>query len=209
MPAATMAWLAPTVLGGLGIWQASESQKKQQDAIKKAQKSGKWTEAAQARMFGLAENYDPVKSGEIAIDRADEVAGANLERTLKSVRGDFVSQGGDPTGDTAFNVRAQTGVNRVLDPLREMIARIRAGADMQKMGAYQAVAGVPIGQVSQNYWQSAAANQPNWAAPAQMLSQAIRGIGGPKGGAGGSGDGRVGSVGGDIQNSNWLWGGTG
>jgi hypothetical protein len=207
MPAATMAWVVPGALGALGLYQQSQAAKKQSDAISKAQKAGKFTEASQGRMFQLAENYDPVKSADVAIGRAREVAGHTLQKNLKELRGNFVSGGGDPAGDTEFNVRAQDVTNQVMDPLRDFIAKTRAAADMQKIGAYQAVAGVPIGQISQNYWQQAAVNQPNWAGPAQLFADAIRNIGGNKS-AGGSGDsGRLGSGPGptDILNSKWLY----
>lgn len=176
MPAATLAWAVPSALGAIGLMQNGQQAKKANALQNKAIDAGKYTGLAQKAAYDIAQGYNPAKENQAAIDYANQSAGTQLQTNLKSLRSDFMLGGGQPTGDTLFNVKAQDRADRTLDPLRQFAAQLKSGETMQKLQAYAPAMGAPVGQLASNYFQAAQNAAPNWGPSINLFADAIKNI---------------------------------
>lgn len=171
--------IIPGILGAVGLLQANKQQKAQTNAVKKA---GKASERISNMQFDvmemlkqLSDNYDPAKETADATEFGKKQAGATLERSLAGVRTRY--GGGNPSGDTNFHVSAQNATDSVLGPLAAWSADRKASETARKAGLYQAVLGVPAGQLRDSYFKTAALTPGgNPAGSAMMLAQSLQGL---------------------------------
>lgn len=166
-------------LGALGLAQANKQQKEQTKAVKKAGKASERISNMQFDVMDLlkqlADNYDPSKETADAVAFGKEQAGKTLESSLAGVRTRY--GGMNPGGDTNFHVGAQRATDSVLGPLAAWSADRKASETMRKAGLYQAVLGVPAGNLTDSYFKTAAMTPGgNPAGSAMMLSQALQGL---------------------------------
>lgn len=181
--------IVPGVLGAVGLYQSSQSQKKQDKALKSAsdiQKAmGKEQFSALQQLNTLAGQYDPAKQTKIAVDAATKSTSQALERAFSNLR----AKRGNFTGDSEYHVQAQRGVNDQMDPLKMFVAEQLAAEPMKKAAMLQTVLGAPVGQIADSYFKSAAMMpRSDPTASMGLLSQALERMLAKPGGAGGSGD---------------------
>ncbi len=117
--------------------------------------------------------YD--KETGIATQRASQVTSDALSKGITSARSQFLTGGGQPGGDTAFNVNAQGMTNRVTDPLREFVAARESGKYSAGLDAIMRAMSGPTNQIAQNYFSSMNAHgaQFNPQSGVQMLAGGI------------------------------------
>lgn len=167
----------PAVLGGIGLYQANQQQRKQNKALDRASRASSSVAGQQLDIMkllrGLAEGYDPAKETDAAVGYASDRAGQTLEQSLRGLK---VGYGGsNPSGDTNFHLSAQRATNDALDPLKAFAANAKANETAKKASLFQAVLGVPAGNLTQGYFNTAAMTPGGNAGPsALMLSQALQ-----------------------------------
>lgn len=167
------AWAIPLVLGGLGLAQNAQAQKKSQSLQEKALKAGKPVEAAQTAAYQEAANYDPARQDRLAFQNATKEANVTLDRAISDLNHKY---GGAPGSDTQFSVDATNSSNRVLDPLREWMANQIATQPMRKLQALESVFSAPSGQLSNTYFNAANMTAPSaqsWSSSLGMFADAL------------------------------------
>src|SRR3990167_191891 len=181
----------PAIIAALGLWQSGQQAKAQQKVLKSGAAVSKETSNIQLdalkELSGIAKGYDPSKQTDTAVEYAGDVASKRLDTSLRSLR--TMYGGGDPFGDSEFQVSAQRATNDALDPLKSFAANEKANEPMKQAAFWQAILGAPVGQISDGYFKAAGTMPVSDAGPsAIMLSQALQQLFAKKGGAGGSGD---------------------
>lgn len=169
MPAA--AWAVPSAIGALGLYQSNQ----QASAARRAgNAAGKPTLAAQNDLYNLAQSYDPHTESLRAIAGANQNASQVFQESLKSANGNFLSSGGSPTGDTAFNVNATNAGNRAIDPLRAFSAQLLSSETSRKADMFSRVFGAPVGNIANSYFQQAAGYQGDAANSMKMFLDGLK-----------------------------------
>ena len=165
-----------TVLGGAGLFNG----KRQQSEARKYQ-----NQAAEAlgeerdfrnRIRKIAMDYDPSKETEAAVDYASKVTGDTLTKGLLDTNARFKAAGGDPTGDTRFNVSTQGLTNRITDPLRAFVANRKGNEFQQRINAFQVALGAPVGQFADTYSRLSQMSTPDLSGTMNLISSGIRGL---------------------------------
>lgn len=195
--------IASMVLGGIGLVQQAQAQKKQADLANKAIKAGEFTKAAQQRQFNIAENYDPAREDAAAITNASNNANTQFRQALGKASSDFSIAGGQPTGDTAFNISASNLANRAYDPLKDFQANLESTRTARKSAMYNPVVGAPVGQLANSYFTAANMSQPNYGPSLSLFTDSLKKL---FAGAAPSGFGSNSGVG---STNNGSWAGTG
>lgn len=167
------AWAVPLVLGGLGLAQNAQAQKKSQSLQEKALKAGKPVEAAQTAAYQEAANYDPARQDRLAFQTATKEANTVLDRAISDLNRKY---NGAPGNDTQFSVDSTNNSNRVLDPLREWMSNQIATQPLRKLQALESVFSAPSGQLSNNYFNAANMTSPSassWSSSLGMFADAL------------------------------------
>lgn len=168
--------IGSTVLGGAGLF----NQKRQQSEARKYQ-----NQAADAlgeerdfrnRIRKIAMDYDPSKETEAAVDYASKVTGDTLTKGLLDTNARFKAAGGDPTGDTRFNVSTQGLTNRITDPLRAFVANRKGNEFAQRLNAFQVALSAPVGQFADTYSRLSQMATPDLSGTMNLISSGIRGL---------------------------------
>lgn len=168
--------LIPAVLGGIGLIESSKQQKKQTKAVKKASDASAELSAIQKealdKLKAIASGYDPGQETEQAVGYASDVANANLQKALRGLRVTY--GGGNPSGDTNFHISAQRAANDVYDPLKAFAADRKASETARLASMWQSILGVPVGQMADSYWKTAAMTPGgDSSASLQLLAQSL------------------------------------
>lgn len=179
--------------GVLGLLQASNAQKQQGRYINSAIAAQQPQIAAQNQILQNAEAYDPAQQDKLAFSAANQNAGQTLSSQLGSMLGNFTQGGGQPAGDTAFNLASQGAANRVMDPLRMWAAQQVALEPQKKADALSAVFRAPAGQISDTYFNAAkfAGGNADPSGSINALVNALSKMGQPAVGPGGTAAGPV------------------
>ena len=122
---------------------------------------------------------------------------------LAQASSDFSIAGGQPTGDTAFNISASNLANRAYDPLKDFQANLESTRTARKSAMYNPVVGAPVGQLANSYFTAANMNQPNYGPSIGLFTDSLKRL---FAGATPSGLGSNFSAG---STNNGSWGGTG
>lgn len=196
----------PAILGGIGLLSANEQARKQQrlqeqalqqqqQGLSSAEEANRPIKAALDEMLRMAQQYDPGRETDIAVQRAADVTENSLNRALRGLDSTYRSGGGTPGLSSEFNVQSRGLTDRVTDPLREFVANQRVNEFAKKMAAFQAVNGGNAGNLASNYFQAAQNSagmsqmyQPQYGAGLNLLGNALQNLFNKPGGAGGTGD---------------------
>lgn len=180
MPAATMAWVAPTVLGAAGLYQSSRNAasaaKAQREGLNLEKILAEFKQKGMGHLMDLAEHYDPAAETKIAVDRANESAGYSLETALRNLRARDASVGALPGQSSEQGVSMQGVTNRVLDPLRDFVANRASSETERKMNAFRMAMDSAPGQLGSNYFQLASSMPSDMGGSLSMLLQGLRNI---------------------------------
>lgn len=127
--------------GLLGAISGANANRQAGRTMAAAEREARERAATQARMRQIAEGYDPAAETERAVRFANEMGGAQLERSLGEMNARFARLGGDPAGDTRFRLDTAGEARRIFDPIREFAAMQRAGETGRKLQAFQVALG--------------------------------------------------------------------
>ena len=143
------------------------------------------------RMFGMAEGYDPEKDTQVAIERAQQVAEESLGRGMGKLVKEYAAGGAAPGLSSEWNVKVGGMKDRVMDPLKDFVANMKAGNFNRKMNAYAMASGSMPGQLGDAYFKYASM-MPGGGDMGGGLGALFQGLSGlfknGAGGAGGRGD---------------------
>lgn len=155
MPAAAMSWIAPSLIGGLGLLQSA----KQAKDASKVQNAGLSLTKLQGidmqKMMQMADAYDPHADTTTAVNRAQDVAGSTLQRSLTNLIGNFASGGATPGSTSEWGVRSRNAEDAVMDPLKQFVADQSASEFTRKLNAYRMAAGGNPSDVADQYFKAA------------------------------------------------------
>lgn len=150
--------LGQAAMGLGGILDSGEQQQRRDKLVAQGSKAGgaisALQQAALDRIFKEADAYDPAQESEVAITRAKDVAGEVLRQELGRTRVQY--GGSDPYGDTGYAVSQAKDSHRVLDPLKEFVAKLKATEAQRKIEKYMPILGASPGSVASTYFDSAA-----------------------------------------------------
>lgn len=150
--AAALPWVLPTAVGALGLYNSNKQANAARSAGNQMLAPQK---AAQTDIYNLAHNYNPAAEDQQAISAANQNANLTFQKSLGDLNGNFLSAGGSPTGDTAFNVNATNAGNRAIDPLRAYTAQLLSTESQRKADMLGRVFGAQAGQIANTYFQQA------------------------------------------------------
>jgi hypothetical protein len=180
MPHLTLGAALPVVMGGLGLLQQSQANSNINKGISAAKAADAPKIAAQNKLLGLADAYDPNAEMQYSIDQATAQTAETLRRSLGLLGGDYRLSGGTPGNSTAFNVRAQRATDQTLGPFATWVAQQKAGATQKKAAMYNQVFNASPGQTSDAYFKAAQLDTGAPTASIQLMAQGIDKIIGQK-----------------------------
>lgn len=109
--------------------------------------------ALSRELQNMAQNYDPQADTQNSVDFASQTASKSLTQALSNLNAQYESAGGNPGGDTRFNVSAQGAADRVYDPLKTFAAEQSSQDYAKKMAAYEQALAADNGSISSGYMQ--------------------------------------------------------
>lgn len=101
----------------------------------------------------MADAYNPQADTQQSVDFASQVAGKSLTQALGNLNAGYEAAGGNPGGDTRFNVSAQGAADRIYDPLKTFAAQQASQNYARKMAAYQEAVAADNGSIAGQYMQ--------------------------------------------------------
>lgn len=197
-----MAAALPWIVGGAGLLQQREQQRKQNQLNDQAQAQNAEAMATQKQVTDiqlpalrhlaeLAAGYDPKKEGFDAVSAATPVFNEALKKSLSEYNaGSDVS----PGNSTESQVKQTEAISGATEPFKQAILQALANPTLKRMQALEMVAGQPAGNLVKGYFDGANNSaglaglfRPDFSGPSSILSQALQQLM-AKGGAGGTGD---------------------
>ncbi len=127
------------------------------------------------RMEQMAMSYNPSKDAQAAVDKAQASAARTLALRDAELNRRFLSQGGNPSGDTAFTTLRRRSQDDVLNPLYGYVANAEATAKAQRLQALAQAFGARTNAASlaTGTYQGTMAPPEDKTASIAMLSQAL------------------------------------
>lgn len=126
-----------------------------------------------------AMNYDPLQEDAAGERYAMDSANRQLNGEMRRLNNIFKNGGGSPTGDTAFNVSAQGAADRVMDPLKLMMANNRSTATARKISALTQALGSG-GNLAGDYMALASGSRSDPSGSLALLGSGLEGLFGKK-----------------------------
>lgn len=187
----------PVLMGGLGLWQASEQNRRQNNTQNQANdlanqgmalakdRYDRFEAPTMERLLGLANNYDPGKEAQGAVDTASNTASEAIGRALRQYDTRYRAGGGVP-GQTSMYAAKQQGVMKpIANDLAQTVANIQMNSTLKKADLLRSILSQSgPGSLADTYFAnsnrlSSMANNMsggNFGAGAQMLGQGLEGL---------------------------------
>lgn len=163
-------------LGAIGLIQNAQGQRSANSNINQATNLANMQTQAFQNAMGAVNSYDPsaiaAQSGQQAITQGQNA----LSDTLKRMSGQFTAAGGQPTGDTAFQVAGNQAASNTFSPIMQQIQAMIANAPQQKLGALTSLFNAPVGQAASTYFNAAQMRSPSpdsWSGPLSAIMGAF------------------------------------
>lgn len=170
-----------SIVGGIqGIAGAARANRRADQAVGEAARVNRRRAAASDKALSIAENYDPAAETAASVDFARGTTETAIRNALTGVVNDFKLGGGQPGGDTLFNVRGGQAINRASDPLAAFAAEQKSTETSRRLGMFRAALDMG-GDLVGNYLALGETMKKNPSGAMSILSGAIQGIPGLSG----------------------------
>jgi hypothetical protein len=124
----------------------------------------------------MAQAYNPQADTQNAVDFAGQTAAHSLQQALGNLNAQYLGAGGNPGGDTRFNVSAQGATDRIYDPLKTFAAQQASQDYARKMAAYEAALGADNGSIASQYMQLGNTVRTDPTSSYGMIASGLRGF---------------------------------
>lgn len=192
-----MANVLPLVIGGLGLWQASEQNRRQNNAQSQSNdmanrglalaedRYNNFESPAMQQLKDLVSKYDPVAESRGAVDAASKTTQEALGKALHGFDARYRAGGGIPGQSSLYAAKQQGVMKPIANDLAQTVANIQMNATLKKADLLRTLlAQTAPGSLSDTYFAnsnrlSSMANSMgggNFGAAAQMFGQGLNNI---------------------------------